>query len=143
MERVERLRQVASNFRRLAVSNSPPAMRRRLIEMAGKCEELARTIEETLPPSRTGPATKLVEFGTLTYDLNKEVRVLYVIDVCPGDQPSVLEVKGTVFPVNQRGDLADAMGKELIVKLRDGRRLRLSLTNAEGEFKGKGPIENV
>ena len=88
-------------------------------------------------------AEKLVEIGTLAYGPDKEVEVVYVIDKLPGDQPSMQEIEGQVHRIGERGDFADLMRKEVILKLRDGRRLLLSLVDAKGHFKAKGPVGNV
>lgn len=88
---------------------------------------------------------KLVDIGPLMRGSNVEIAVVYEIEVFqgnPGGQPGIQEIEGHVDPIEEGGDLADLVGKELTLVLRDGRTLRLSLTDAEGHFKAKGPIEN-
>lgn len=143
MGRVERLRQLAANLRLLAERGNPSDIRQGLIEIAAQCLELAKTIDETPPLSERRSSEKLVDSGLLAYDPIMEVEVIYVMEMLPADQSSIKGIEGEVYPVDERDDLADLVGKELTLKLRDGRKLRLSLTDAKGHFKAKGPIENV
>lgn len=86
---------------------------------------------------------KLVDIGTLTYGPAKGVEVVYVINVFPGDQPGIGEIEGRVHRIGERGDFADMMRKEVILKLRDGRKLFLSLVDAKGHFKARWPAGNA
>ena len=135
--------QAAASFQQLAQLDSPAAIRQRLIAVAGQCDELAKTIEETLALSMRRSIEKLVDIGMLTHGANKEVKVIYVLEVFSGDQPSIQEIECKVMPVDERGDLAGPMGKELILILRDDSSPRLSLTDAKGNSKGKAPIERI
>ena len=55
MERIATLREQASVLRALARSFDIPAMRDQLLDIAARCEALARSIEENLPSADVEP----------------------------------------------------------------------------------------
>jgi hypothetical protein len=55
MERIAILREQASVLRALARSFDIPAMRDQLLDVAARCEALARSIEENLPSAGIEP----------------------------------------------------------------------------------------
>ncbi len=92
------------------------------------------------------PIEILVDIGSLAYGSSTKVDVVYEIEIFPGnsgDQPRIREIEVEMHPIDKRDDLAGLVGKELILILQDGRKLPLSLADAKGHFKAKGPIESV
>jgi hypothetical protein len=84
---------------------------------------------------------KLIDVGSLTYGPNTKVEVFYVIEMFPGDQPSIQDIEGEVHRIGKRADFGDLMGRQLTLILRDGGKLGLSLDNANGHFRTNGSIE--
>jgi hypothetical protein len=60
MERIAILREQASVLRALARSFDIPAMRDQLLDVAARCEALARSIEENLPSAGIEPQASTV-----------------------------------------------------------------------------------
>lgn len=69
-----------------------------------------------------------------------EIEVIYHIDVF--QRGADKDFEGEAKPIDPV-DLAELTGKELILVLQDGRKLPLSLSDAQGSFRTRGPLINV